>query len=154
MQQGGSTITQQLVKNSIVGTDQNLSRKMREAVLAVELEKEMTKEEILERYLNTIYFGNGAYGVQAAAELYFNVNAKPTSTGPRPRCSPALIRNPNPYDPFTHPEIADRAAGAGARRPGPPEAHRAARPPTSSPTCRCRPCRTSRSRPTTTSSSR
>ena len=56
-QQGGSTITQQVVKNSIVGATRTSSRKMREAVLAVELEKEMTKEEILERYLNTIYFG-------------------------------------------------------------------------------------------------
>jgi penicillin-binding protein 1A len=104
--QGGSTITQQLVKNSIVGTDQSISRKMREAVLAVELEKEMTKKQILERYLNTIYFGNGAYGVQAAAELYFNVDAKDLNYAQAALLT-ALIRNPNPYDPFTHPEVAD-----------------------------------------------
>jgi penicillin-binding protein 1A len=105
VQQGGSTITQQLVKNSIVGTDQSLSRKMREAVLAVELEKEMSKDEILERYLNTIYFGNGAYGVQAAAELYFNVNAIDLDWSQAALLT-ALIRNPNPYDPFKHPEVA------------------------------------------------
>jgi penicillin-binding protein 1A len=105
VEQGGSTITQQLVKNSIVGTDRSISRKMREAVLAVELEKEMTKDQILERYLNTIYFGNGAYGVQAAAELYFNVNAKDLDWVQAALLT-ALIRNPNPYDPFTHPEIA------------------------------------------------
>ena len=106
VQQGGSTITQQLVKNSIVGTDQNLSRKMREAVLAVELEKEMSKQEILERYLNTIYFGNGAYGVQAAAELYFNTNAADLDWSQSALLT-ALIRNPNPYDPFSHPEVAN-----------------------------------------------
>jgi penicillin-binding protein 1A len=106
VQQGGSTITQQLVKNSIVGTDQNLSRKMREAVLAVELEKEMSKQEILERYLNTIYFGNGAYGVQAAAELYFSTNAADLDWSQSALLT-ALIRNPNPYDPFSHPEVAN-----------------------------------------------
>ena len=121
VQQGGSTITQQLVKNSIVGTDQNLSRKMREAVLAVELEKEMTKKEILERYLNTIYFGNGAYGVQAAAELYFNANA----AGPRLVTGRAARRadpQPEPVRPVHAPRGGQRAAGARARRPGPPEA--------------------------------
>jgi penicillin-binding protein 1A len=105
VEQGGSTITQQLVKNSIVGSDRSISRKMREAVLAVELEKEMTKDEILERYLNTIYFGNGAYGVQAAAELYFNVNASDLNWAQAALLT-ALIRNPNPYDPFSHPDVA------------------------------------------------
>ncbi len=70
--QGGSTITQQVVKNVIDDKDQDFSRKVREAVLAVELEDTYTKGEILEYYINTIYFGSGAYGVQAAAETYFD----------------------------------------------------------------------------------
>lgn len=70
--QGGSTITQQVVKNAIDERDQDFARKVREAVLAVELEEDYTKDEILEYYINTIYFGSGAYGVQAAAETYFN----------------------------------------------------------------------------------
>ena len=70
--QGGSTITQQVVKEELVGNDQTLDRKAREAVLARRLEELLTKDEILERYLNTVYLGNGAYGVQAAAETYFD----------------------------------------------------------------------------------
>ncbi len=70
--QGGSTITQQVVKNAIDEKDQDFARKVREAVLAVQLEDDYTKDEILEYYINTIYFGSGAYGVQAAAETYFN----------------------------------------------------------------------------------
>lgn len=70
--QGGSTITQQVVKNIIEERDQDFTRKVREAVLAVALEDDYTKDEILEYYINTIYFGSGAYGVQAAAETYFN----------------------------------------------------------------------------------
>lgn len=70
--QGGSTITQQVVKNAIDEKDQDFARKVKEAVLAVELEETYTKDEILEYYINTVYFGSGAYGVQAAAETYFN----------------------------------------------------------------------------------
>ena len=105
VEQGGSTITQQLVKNSITGNDQDVSRKVREATLAVELEKQMSKDEILERYLNTVYFGNGAYGVQAAAEAYFNkdVGALTWAEG---SMLAALIRSPNDYDPITNPELA------------------------------------------------
>lgn len=72
--QGGSTITQQYVKNVYLSREQTLERKVEEALLAVELEKEMTKEEILYGYLTTSYFGDGAYGIGAAAEVYF---AKP-----------------------------------------------------------------------------
>ena len=71
--QGGSTITQQVVKEELVGNAQTVDRKAREAVLARRLEEMMTKDEILERYLNTVYLGNGAYGVQAGAETYFGV---------------------------------------------------------------------------------
>ena len=103
--QGGSTITQQVVKNSIVGKKQNLSRKLREAFLAVELEKQMTKDEILERYLNSVYFGGGAYGVAAAAQYYFNKDVKDLNWSEGAMLS-ALIRSPNAYDPFTNPKLA------------------------------------------------
>ena len=69
--QGGSTITQQIIKLRVVGSEQTFNRKLREAILASRLEEELTKEELLEFYLNEIYFGNGAYGIQAAAETYF-----------------------------------------------------------------------------------
>jgi 1A family penicillin-binding protein len=103
VEQGGSTITQQLVKNALLTTEQSLDRKVREAVLAVRLEDRMSKEDILERYLNTVYLGNGTYGVQAAAELYFGVDAKALDRAQAAFLA-GLIRNPVGYDPFTHPE--------------------------------------------------
>ena len=74
-QQGGSTITQQYVKNVYLTSERTITRKLKEAVLAVKLERELEKDEILERYLNTIYFGRGAYGVQAASRADFNRDA-------------------------------------------------------------------------------
>ncbi|MEX2659931.1 MAG: biosynthetic peptidoglycan transglycosylase, partial [Acidimicrobiales bacterium] len=65
VEQGGSTITQQLVKNALVGSEQSLERKVQEAVLSRRLEDQMSKNEILERYINTVYLGNSTYGVQA-----------------------------------------------------------------------------------------
>ncbi|MBA3268228.1 MAG: penicillin-binding protein [Acidimicrobiia bacterium] len=76
VRQGGSTITQQYVKNAFVGEgDRNLIRKLKEAVAAVKLERKYTKQQILERYLNTVYFGRGAYGIQAASKAYFQKDA-------------------------------------------------------------------------------
>ncbi|MBL8779276.1 MAG: transglycosylase domain-containing protein [Acidimicrobiales bacterium] len=69
--QGGSTITQQYVKNVYLTRERSITRKLREAILAVRVDDELSKEEILERYLNTIYFGRGAYGIQAASRAYF-----------------------------------------------------------------------------------
>ena len=87
--QGGSTITQQLVKLSLLSPRQDLNRKAREAILAIELEKTMSKQEILERYLNQVYFGGGAYGVQAAAELYWGQDVGGPRLGPgRPAGQP------------------------------------------------------------------
>lgn len=118
--QGGSTITQQVVKNSLVGSEQDLSRKIREAFLAVELEKQMNerycgdedeetctkgKDAILEYYLNSIYLGGGSYGVQAASEYYFNKNAADLSWAEGALLA-ALIRSPNAYDPFTDADLA------------------------------------------------
>lgn len=72
---GGSTITQQLVKNTILNNEKTLFRKYLEMVLAKNIEKKFTKNEILEMYLNTIYFGEGAYGIENAAKIYFNKSA-------------------------------------------------------------------------------
>lgn len=74
IEQGASTVTMQLVRNSLqgVGTERTFTRKAKEAILALKIERQLSKDEILERYLNTIYFGAGAYGVQAAATAYFD----------------------------------------------------------------------------------
>ena len=102
VRQGGSTITQQLVKNALLTPEQDIDRKLNEAVLALKLEEQMTKEEILERYLNTVYFGNGAYGVQAATELYFGTPVEQV-TWEQAAFLAGLIRNPVGYDPFKFP---------------------------------------------------
>lgn len=104
--QGGSTITQQVVKNSLVGDDQDLSRKLREAFLAVELEKQMSKDEILEYYLNSVYFGGGAYGVQAASEYYFGKDVGDVNWAEGALLA-SLIRSPNYYNPFRNPDVAE-----------------------------------------------
>jgi len=105
VKQGGSTITQQLVKQSLLTPERNIGRKAKEALLAVRLEQQMSKDEILERYLNTVYLGNGAYGIQAAAEKYWGKNA-PQLTVEQGALLAGLIRNPVGYDPFKHPELA------------------------------------------------
>jgi penicillin-binding protein 1A len=105
VEQGGSTITMQVVKNSILSNEQTLERKTREAILALRLEEELSKDQILERYLNTAYFGNGAYGVQAAAETYWGVDVGELDWGQAALLA-ALIRNPNNYNPIHFPEVA------------------------------------------------
>ena len=80
IQQGGSTITQQYVKQAVLrDTSRTLSRKVKEAILAIKLERRHSKKEILGFYLNTIYFGRGAYGIEAAARTYFDTNARDLS---------------------------------------------------------------------------
>ncbi|MGH9119713.1 MAG: transglycosylase domain-containing protein, partial [Acidimicrobiales bacterium] len=103
--QGGSTITMQVVKLSLLTPEQSLERKVREAILALRLEDQMTKDEILERYLNIVYFGNGAYGVQAAAETYFQTNVQ-NLTWSQAALLAGVIRDPNDYDPLRYPEVA------------------------------------------------
>src|SRR5947208_3495508 len=105
VRQGGSTITQQLVKNSLLSPKQDVHRKLKEAVLSMRLESQMSKKEILERYLNTVYFGNGAYGIEAAAEKYFGVKVAQL-TPPQGALLAGLIRNPVYYDPFRYPDVA------------------------------------------------
>ncbi|HET6665292.1 MAG TPA: transglycosylase domain-containing protein [Acidimicrobiales bacterium] len=105
IEQGGSTITMQVVKNSILTNEQTLERKTREAILARRLEEVFTKDQILERYLNTAYFGNGAYGVQAAAETYWGVDVGQLDWAQAALLA-ALIRNPSGYNPIRFPERA------------------------------------------------
>jgi penicillin-binding protein 1A len=105
VQQGGSTITMQLIKNSLPAPKRDLERKTQEAVLAWRLEQVMSKQQILERYLNTVYFGEGAYGVQAAAEVYFGKNVSDLDW-PEAAMLAALIRDPRDYDPFTNAALA------------------------------------------------
>ncbi|MCD9624469.1 transglycosylase domain-containing protein [Rhabdothermincola salaria] len=97
VQQGGSTITQQYVKNVYLTQERTYTRKIKEAALAVKLERELPKQEILLRYLNTIYFGRGAYGVEAASRSYFG---KPVQqlTLPEAAYLAGLIRSPETAD--------------------------------------------------------
>ncbi|MGH9222810.1 MAG: transglycosylase domain-containing protein [Acidimicrobiales bacterium] len=103
--QGGSTITQQLVKTALLTPDQDLNRKVQEAALAVRLERQMTKPEILERYLNTVYFGNGQYGLEAAGRLYFGHGVSELTMGEGILLA-SLIRNPVGGDPWVFPDEA------------------------------------------------
>ena len=113
--QGGSTITQQLIKNSIVGSEQTFQRKAKEAALAIRLEDQMTKEQILERYLNTVYLGHGAYGVQAGAETYFGKTVDKLGWTESALLA-SLIRNPVGYDPIKYPTLSAKRRKLVTRR--------------------------------------
>ena len=108
MSQGGSTITQQYVKNVLTGSEHSLGRKVREAILALKLEHSMSKREILRGYLNTVYFGHGAYGVQAAAHTYFDRDAQDLTLLQSATLA-GLISAPSSRDPFVHPGESRRA---------------------------------------------
>ncbi len=103
--QGGSTITQQFVKNSCVTTKRTISRKLKEAALAWQLEQHWSKDRILTAYLNTIYFGNGAYGIQRAAQTYFNTSAAKL-TLPQAALLAGIPADPSRYDPVVNPRTA------------------------------------------------
>lgn len=105
--QGGSTITQQLVRNRVLTPERTLGRKLRELVLAMRLEEELGKEAILEEYLNTVYFGRGAYGVEVAAERYFGTSAAGLDVAAAALLA-GMIADPTRYDPFAHPDAAER----------------------------------------------
>ncbi|MEV6138663.1 transglycosylase domain-containing protein [Nocardia sp. NPDC051990] len=102
---GGSTITQQYVKNALVGDEHSLTRKMHELVISAKMARQWSKDEILAAYLNTIYFGRGAYGIDAAAKAYF---AKPVSelTVAEGAVLAATIQQPSGLDPEKNPEGA------------------------------------------------
>ena len=105
IEEGGSTITQQLVKNLYTGGERTLARKLSEASLAWQLEDRLSKEEILTRYLNTVYFGQGAYGVQAAARTFFGVDAVDLNLA-RSALLAGLITSPGHFDPYEYPSRA------------------------------------------------
>ena len=103
--QGGSTITQQYVKQAYLNSQRTLLRKIKEAALAIRLQRTLTKNEILERYLNTIYWGRGAYGIQAASQAYFQENVQQL-TLPQAALLAGLIRGPEAADPVGSPSVA------------------------------------------------
>ena len=106
--QGGSTLTQQLIKLTYFSTstaDQTLSRKVQEAWLAIQLERTATKQEILTYYVNKVYMSNGNYGMQTAAENYYGKDLKDLSI-PQLALLAGMPQAPNQYDPYSHPEAA------------------------------------------------
>ena len=104
--EGGSTITQQLAKNAYLTQDRTLKRKVQEVFLALQLERQYTKQEILELYLNQIYFGQGAYGVQAAAKTYFGKNVEDLDLN---ECAmlAGIPKSPNYYSPTNNLQAAE-----------------------------------------------
>ena len=103
--QGGSTITQQVTKSLLLSPERSFSRKLKEAILAYRIEKHLSKQEILFLYLNQIYLGHGAYGVQAAAQNYFGKNVEELNLA---ECATlaGLPQAPSRYSPYSHPERA------------------------------------------------
>ena len=103
--QGASTITQQYIKNVVLTPEVSFERKIEEATLALRLEETLSKEEVLERYVNTVYFGNGAYGVGSAAATYFGKGVSALTLAESAFLA-GMIRNPSRTDPYRHPDEA------------------------------------------------
>lgn len=105
--QGGSTITQQVTKYFLLSPERRLSRKIKEVILAYRIEKQLSKEKILFLYLNQIYLGHGAYGVETAAQRYFGKHVEELTLA---ECAmfAGLPRAPNTYSPFTNPDVAKK----------------------------------------------
>ncbi|WP_209440592.1 transglycosylase domain-containing protein [Streptomyces mutabilis] len=101
--QSGSTITQQYVKNYYLAQEQTISRKVKEFFISIKLDREKSKDEILEGYLNTSFFGRGAYGIQAAAQAYYGIDAKDLTAGQGAYLA-SLLNAPSQYDVVAHPE--------------------------------------------------
>src|SRR3954471_16835248 len=118
--QGGSTITQQFVKTALAAQEKRtLFNKMREAALAFQITRKWSKQRILRNYLNTIYFGNGAYGIESAARVYFGRDHQGCETNKERPCAAQLevheaamlagiVQSPSAYDPLQHPKAAKR----------------------------------------------
>jgi membrane peptidoglycan carboxypeptidase len=110
--EGGSTITQQLIKNLIVGNQPTIVRKLEEIILAPQINNDYTKKDILTMYLNSIYYGNQAYGIDAAATVYFGLQDKPGHSAAsqldiaQSAMLAGLPSNPTLFDPFAHPQTA------------------------------------------------
>ncbi|HWP24733.1 MAG TPA: transglycosylase domain-containing protein [Xanthobacteraceae bacterium] len=107
--QGGSTITQQLAKNLFLTQERTLMRKLQEALLALWLERNFTKDELLELYLNRVYFGAGAYGIQSAAQRYFNKPARELTLAEAAVLA-GIVRSPTRLAPSRNPDAAERRA--------------------------------------------
>ncbi|WP_316166289.1 MULTISPECIES: penicillin-binding protein 1A [unclassified Bradyrhizobium] len=107
--QGGSTLTQQLAKNLFLTQERTLARKLQEAELALWLERKYSKREILELYLNRVYFGSGAYGVEAAAQRYFGKSARQVTIGEAAMLA-GLVKSPSRLAPNRNPEGAAKRA--------------------------------------------
>jgi membrane peptidoglycan carboxypeptidase len=126
VQEGGSTLTQQLVKQTLLqsaqtpeerqaAVQQSVGRKLREARLAMALNKKYTKDEILTRYLNIVYFGEGAYGIESAAQRYFSVHASDL-TLPQAAMLAGLVQSPSGDDPIANPDNATKRRNEVLRR--------------------------------------
>jgi membrane peptidoglycan carboxypeptidase len=107
--QGGSTITQQYAKTAFLTPDQTIKRKIKELIIAIKLENTMTKDEILESYLNTIYFGRGAYGVETASQMYFGKSVRDLTLR-QSAVLASVLRSPGYYDPGLRDGNAERLA--------------------------------------------
>lgn len=107
VRQGASTITQQLARSLFLSPKRDFQRKVKEALLAIKMEQILGKEQILELYLNQIYFGHGAYGVQAAAQTYFGKDVAQVTLAEAAYLS-GLPKGPSDYSPYYHPEAAQR----------------------------------------------
>lgn len=107
--QGGSTLTQQLAKNLFLTQERTAARKIQEAILSLWLERTYTKDQILELYLNRVYFGSGAYGVEAAAQRYFNKSARSVSIAEAAMLA-GLVQAPSRLAPNRNPEAAEKRA--------------------------------------------
>ncbi|MDP9806361.1 membrane peptidoglycan carboxypeptidase [Trueperella bonasi] len=105
--QGGSTLTQQYVERYYMGTTTSIPGKVKEAILAIKIDREQSKEEVLENYLNTIYFGRGAYGVEAAAQAYFGLSAAELDLGQSAMLA-GIIPAPSAWDPAVDPQRAEK----------------------------------------------
>ncbi|MCX5774381.1 MAG: PBP1A family penicillin-binding protein [Fusobacteria bacterium] len=103
--QGGSTITQQLARNAFLNMKKNIFRKVQEAIITVELERKYTKPEILDQYLNVIYYGGGVYGIDSASELYFGIHASELSVAQAAFLA-GIPNNPSMYSPYSHLDAA------------------------------------------------
>lgn len=120
LKEGGSTISQQLIKNTHLSSEKTLSRKVTEAALALQLERQYAKGDILAMYLNCIYLGNGAYGIEAASRCYFGKSAMELTLAEAATLA-GITRSPSNYAPHLHPEAAverrndvlNRMAGCG-----------------------------------------
>lgn len=105
-QQGGSTLTQQYVERYYLGTTTNYAGKLKEAIIALKIDNEQTKDEVFENYLNTIYFGRGAYGIEMAAQRYFGISASDLNLSQAALLT-AVIPAPSAWDPAQDPEQAE-----------------------------------------------